>query len=41
MVLVISRIAPDKQIENAIEVARIMRVEALKDHDYCWKFALL
>jgi glycosyltransferase involved in cell wall biosynthesis len=25
MVLVISRIAPDKQIENAIEVARIMR----------------
>ena len=25
MILVISRIAPDKQIENAIEVARIMR----------------
>ncbi len=30
MILVISRIAPDKQIENAIEVARIMRDRGLK-----------
>src|SRR5918992_404203 len=30
MVLVISRIAPDKQIENAIEVARIMRGRGIR-----------
>ena len=30
MILVISRIAPDKQIENAIEVARIMRDRGIK-----------
>ena len=30
MILVISRIAPDKQIENAIEVARIMRDRGFK-----------
>ena len=29
MVLVVSRISPDKQIENAIEVARIMRVRGI------------
>jgi len=30
MILVISRIAPDKEIENAIEVARIMRDRGIK-----------